>query len=364
MSKHLDELFMRRVLLIAEGGRGFTSPNPVVGACVVKGNRVIASGFHERYGAPHAEVNALKKAGARAKGATLYVTLEPCSTWGKTPPCVHAIIESGIKRVVVAALDPNPKHNGRAIQFLRKSGIRVEIGVFRHEAEIQNEGFRKWITTKLPFVTLKMAQSLDGKIATRTGDSQWISGKEARVFTHELRAKHDAVAVGKNTMLRDNARLNVRHVKSHWQPWRFVLDAKGETPLTSHFLNESGVSVIACSGKNLKAVSKKFQKKRIVILAVSEKNGRLNIREFLKKIGEFGIASILIEGGGELAASFLEENLVDKIYWIVAPKIIGGRDAKTSVEGLGVSRANQAKELCCVSVWNVGADFVIEGYVH
>lgn len=352
---------MRHALFLAEKGRGWVSPNPVVGACIVRNGKLIASGYHAVFGEAHGETRALKAAGKKAKGATLYVTLEPCSSWGKTPPCTRAIIESGIQKVVIGALDPNPKHEGRAIQILKKAGIKVTAGILRLEAENQNEGFRKWIVAKRPFVTLKMAQSLDGKIASRSGDSRWVSGKAARNLVHELRSKVDGIVVGKNTVLRDNPRLTVHKSGVKKEPWRFLLDSKGEIPVTKQVFRQKGVTVLVCSEKCVTRVVKKFSKLKIAILALPEKNQKLDLNIFLKKIGAFGISSILVEGGGELAASFIEAKLVDRFVWVIAPKMIGGRDAKTSVEGDGVKLVRDAASVKIEKIYRLDEDIVVEG---
>ncbi len=361
MRSDIDEIYMKRALWLAEKGRGFASPNPTVGACLVRGGKIIAEGFHAHFGGAHAEVVALDKIKTKAKGATLYVTLEPCSSWGKTPPCTKAILESGVKRVVAACLDPNPKHAGRGIRILKRAGIPVQIGVLRKEAEAQNEAFRKWIKTKMPFVTLKMAQSLDGKIASRTGNSRWITSEPARNLVHELRSKVDGIVVGKNTVLRDNPRLTVHRRKSKFTPWRFILDSKGEVSVTKEVFRQKGVTVLVCSEKYVQKVSNKFLKLKVAILALPEKNGKLDLEVFLKKISAFGITSILVEGGGELAASFLQNHLVDRVIWMIAPKIIGGRDAKTSVEGNGVPFVKDALVLKNKKVYPLGEDIIIEG---
>ncbi|MBI4388315.1 MAG: bifunctional diaminohydroxyphosphoribosylaminopyrimidine deaminase/5-amino-6-(5-phosphoribosylamino)uracil reductase RibD [Candidatus Omnitrophica bacterium] len=361
MNHYPDELFMKRALLLAEQGRGFASPNPIVGACIVKGKKLIAEGYHACFGGPHAEVEAIRRAGQRAKGATLYVTLEPCSTWGKTPPCTRAIEKSGIRRVVVGALDPNPKHAGRGIQLLKQKKISVQVGVLQKDVEEQIQGFRKWVFSQKPFVTLKMAESLDGKIASRSGDSRWITGSEARRFVHGLRSRVDGIVVGKNTGLRDNPSLTVRYVKSKWQPWRFILDTRGELKPSQKVFHGKSPTVLVCGDRFLKKVAVKFQNSNATILSIPEQNGRLDLSVFLKKLGRLGITSLLIEGGGEVSASFLEKQLVDRVYFVIAPTIIGGRDAKTSVEGKGVHLIRQSWHLKNVSIVRCGSDFVIQG---
>jgi diaminohydroxyphosphoribosylaminopyrimidine deaminase / 5-amino-6-(5-phosphoribosylamino)uracil reductase len=365
MKKHQNDIdWMNQALRLAEKGRGWASPNPLVGACLVKKNRLVASAFHAKFGGLHAEVEAIQKAGKRAKGATLYVTLEPCSTYGKTPPCTDTILSAGIKRVVVGAVDSNPRHNGKGIQILKKHAVSVTVGIVRTEAEEQNQTFFKWIRTGIPFVTLKMAQSLDGKIASRTGKSRWISGPEARQWVHELRASQDAVLVGKNTVLLDDPRLTVRNGKIRREPWRIVLDRKGEISKRAHLLRSHGSVILACSERFFKRAAQKFNQVSVTILPLKEHDGKLDLNELLKRLGALGITSLLVEGGGEAAWSFLNSKLVDKVAWVIAPKIIGGKDAKTSVEGLGVDSLKQAPGVQVERISALGQDFLIEGYVR
>ena len=359
-----DEHWMKRALKLAEKGRGFVSPNPMVGACLIKKNRLISEGFHARFGGPHAEVEAIRRAGKRSKGATLYITLEPCSTYGKTPPCTDAIREAKISRVVIAAIDPNPKHTRRGIAHLRKLGVRVTTGILQEEAQKQNEAFSKWIRTSLPFVILKMAQSLDGKIASNTGSSRWISGPLARAWVHKVRASCDAVLVGKNTVLKDDPRLTVRtNGVPVREPWRIVLDEKGTVPKTTRIFREEAPIVLACSEKFLNPVTKKFRNTKVTIMPLKANAGKLDLKQLLRNLGSLGIASLLVEGGGEVAWSFFEKGLVDKVEWVLTPKIIGGRDAKTSVEGSGISSLERAISLKPARIIPLGKDFLFEAYV-
>lgn len=307
-----DEKYMRLALELAEKGRGKTSPNPMVGAVIVKNNRIVGKGYHKKAGTPHAEINVLRQAGKKARGATLYVTLEPCCFFGRTPPCTDAIIKSGIKKVIVATKDPNSLNNGRGIKMLKKHRIAVKTGVLREEARRLNEVFEKYITTGLPFVILKMAQSLDGKIAAKTGDSKWISCEESRRMVHRLRREVDAVMVGANTARIDRPRLK-----------------------------ESRMKIIVRSAKN---------------------KGRVDLKRFLRGLAKKQITSVLCEGGGELAWSLLKQGLVDKVLFFIAPKIIGGRNAKTSVEGGGISRVGDAIRLNKIATKNIGSDILVEGY--
>lgn len=359
-----DERFMACALDLAERGRGFVSPNPVVGACVVKNGRLIARGYHARFGAAHAEVMALRQSGRYAHGATMFVTLEPCSTYGKTPPCVEVIRQAKIKRVVIATMDPNPRHAGRARMILKRYGIRVTTGVLRRAAESQIEAYSKWVRTGLPFVILKMAQSLDGKIASRTGESKWISGSRARDWVHDLRASCDAILVGKNTVLTDDPLLTVRNGKRRKSPWRIVLDQSGTCSPNARIFGNGAPTILACSERSLHDVSRKFQGAKVTFCPLKATRGRLDLAALLRNLGSIGITSLLVEGGGEVAWSFIDAHLVDKVLWIIAPKIVGGRDAKTSVEGLGIEAISKATPVHMSKIVPMGEDLVLEGYLE
>jgi len=339
-----DKKYIRLAIELAQRAKGLTSPNPCVGAVVVKDGRIVGRGYHRRSGGPHAEVYALKQAGKRARGATLYVSLEPCCHYGKTPPCVDSIISSGVRRVVAAMKDPNPLNNGRGIAALKKKGIRTDVGVLEDEARRMNEAFIKYITKKIPFVTVKVAQSLDGKIATRTGDSKWISGEGARRFVHRLRGQVDAIIVGAHTVLRDDplltARIKVGNVK---QPLRVILCGNSKIPASARILNSKGGQVI---------------------IAKARKNGTVDIKALLKDLAKRDVTHVLIEGGGETIASAFEAKVVDKVYFFISPKIIGGRQAVTSVEGLGAEKVSKAIDIKDSVLHKLGGDFMIEGYAR
>jgi len=369
MIRPVHEVWMKRALALAEKGRFSVSPNPMVGACIVSRGKLVGSGFHEKFGGPHAEPNALAKAGKKARGATLYVTLEPCATWQKTPPCAPHIKEKRIKKVVIGCLDPNPLNHGKGVRFLREQGIAVETGVLAEEVRKQNEGFFKMMTVKRPFVTLKMAQTLDGKIATREGFSRWISSPPSREFVHKLRASHDAVLVGKNTFYRDDPRLTVpkgSRSLAAGKPWKIVMaSAKGWSPKARIF-DDDRLTVLVFPEKDLKAIVRKAeaQKGTLMLLPVKEKHGRIEVLELLKKLASLGVTKLLVEGGGELAWSFLEAGCVDRAFWILAPKVFGGRQAKTSVEGLGVRTPDQAFFFKTAQVTRSGDDWIFEGAFH
>ena len=367
MSKQEDKKWMMHALKLAEKGRLSVSPNPMVGACVVCNGKLIASGYHKKYGESHAEVNVLKKAGKKARGATLYVTLEPCSTSGKTPPCTTLIKQSGIKKVIVGCLDPNPKHYKKGISYLRKNGIYVKTGILANLISKQNESFFKHMRFGKPFVTLKMAQSLDGKIATKTGKSKWISSEESRELVQELRREHDAILVGKNTFYKDNPKLNVRlkskQAKSKDKPWKIVLGIDKNWSFNANILKGKETCVFAVAKKDMNRIIKKIPKrsKSLIILPIKGESERLDINDLLKKLGSLGIGKLLVEGGGEIAWSFLKSTQADRVYWIISPKIIGGRSAKTSVEGNGVLNPQLAFRFSNKENFSLGEDSVFVG---
>ena len=317
-----DEIFMREALRIAENARGRTSPNPLVGAVVVKDGKIIAEGWHRQAGTPHAEVHALNMAGELASGATLYVTLEPCSHFGRTPPCAEKIIESEIKKVVAAMEDPNPKVAGRGFGMLKSAKIEVEVGILEAEARKLNEVFIKWIKTGFPFVTMKFASSLDGKIATFSGESQWISCFESRKFVHRLRDINDAILVGIGTVLADNPSLTTRLVEGK-NPVRIIVDSKARTPLDSKIVTDKSARTIIAVTENAPR-EKIFSLKNLGAEIIFAGKERIDLKILLKKLGEMEITSILVEGGGKIHFSMLESGLVDKIFAFIAPKIIGG----------------------------------------
>ncbi|MBC7326502.1 bifunctional diaminohydroxyphosphoribosylaminopyrimidine deaminase/5-amino-6-(5-phosphoribosylamino)uracil reductase RibD [bacterium] len=359
MIKEKDENYMKLCLKLAKKGKGFVSPNPLVGAVVVKEGRIIGRGYHPRYGAPHAEVYALEEAGEDARNADLYVNLEPCAHYGKTPPCVQAIIKAGIKRVVVGMVDPNPMVNGKGIEKLREVGIEVEVGVLEEEARKLNEAYIKFITEGVPFVALKMAQSIDGKIATKTGESKWITGERARRMVHKLRSEYDAVLVGCGTILADDPSLTSHGLGR--DPVRIVLDGKGKVPLSARvFRNDVKRFVFTTTYASPSWIE---GLRNIGVEVIVSEGEEVDVREMLKELGKRGIASLLVEGGGETSASFLESGVVDKIFFFFAPLIIGGRDAKTSVEGKGCQNLKDAIRLKKLKIRKIGEDFLVEAYI-
>ncbi len=357
-----DTDYMQEALRIAANAKGRTSPNPLVGAVIVKDDRIIAEGWHRQAGTPHAEIHALNMAGELAKGATLYVTLEPCSHFGRTPPCANAIVEAGIKKVVVAMSDPNPKVAGRGFQILKDAGIEVEVGLCEAEARTLNEVFIKWVTTGKPFVTLKTAMSLDGKIATATGQSKWITSEVSRQRVHELRDINDAIMVGIETVLKDNPMLTTR-IDNGKNPIRIVVDSKARTPLASNVVtNHQTKTIIAVTDNAPKERVNALKKSGIEIIFAGD-GERVDLNILMNELAKREITSVLLEGGGTLNFGMIEANLIDKVYAFIAPKIIGGRSALTPVEGNGFDSLKNAVMLKDVTTELIDNDILIIGYV-
>ena len=362
-----NEGFMQRALELAERGAGFVyRENPLVGAVVVKENAIIAEGFHQRYGGPHAEVCALEAAGAKAKDADLYVTLEPCAHYNKkTPPCVDKIIASGIRRVFIAMRDPNPKVNGRGVQRLKAAGIEVIESILEKQARRLNEIYIKYITTGRPFVLLKMAMSADGKIATVTGDSKWISGEESLKLVHELRNRFMAVLVGINTMLKDDPQLNTRLTQKARDPLRIILDSKGRISLEAKVLHlESSAKTVIATTEAI-SPEKEAQLRRLgaEVWKLSAREHKVDLRVLIDKLATEKIDSLLVEGGSTVAASFLKAGLIDKVLFVIAPKLLGGQEAPGPFGGEGVENIRKAIQLRDVSVRMLGEDVIYEGYL-
>ena len=357
-----DERFMEIALDLARKGEGAVNPNPITGAVVVKNGVIIGRGYHKAFGGPHAEVFALEEAGENAHGATLYVTLEPCCHHGKTPPCTRLIVDAGIKRAVIACRDPNPLVNGQGIGHLHEAGIEVTEGVLEEEAKRLNEIFFKFITTHLPFVQLKLAMSLDGKIATRTGDSKWITGEASRREAHRLRRKFAAVLVGLKTVIVDDPRLTVRHVLGK-DPIRVVLDGQGKIAVEATLLRDAGRTIIATTAMS-RDKEQALLDLGVEVWRLPADQGQVDLKSLLKRLGEEGIDSVLVEGGGETAASFLSARLVDKVSLFIAPIIIGGRDAVPAVGGIGSEYVFEGILLHDIEVEQVGQDTLYTGYLE
>ena len=358
-----DVRFMREVLSLAKSAEGRTTPDPMVGAVLVKGGRIISMGYHGEVATPHAEAWAIQKAGEETKGSTLYLNLEPCAHYGNNPPCAYLIAKAGVKEVVAAMKDPNPLVNGKGFNILRRHGVKVRVGLLEEEARQLNEVFIKYISTKLPFIVMKTAITLDGKIATRTGASRWVASIASRRYAHHLRNVYDAILVGVRTVLIDNPKLNVRLVTKIKDPKRIILDSFGRTPLNADvFTAKGGKTIIITGPKAPKKKVEELRNKGAEIIRAAAPKGLLDLKALMKKLGEMKITSILVEGGGEVNASFLEAGLVDKAIFLISPKIFGGRDAKTCVEGEGAAKPSQAIRLKKIHIERLEEDILISGY--
>lgn len=360
---------MTLALRLAEKGRGTASPNPMVGAVLVKHGAIVGWGFHRRPGLPHAEVVALRMAGKRARGATLYVTLEPCCHFKKrTPPCVPEVLRSGVRRVVIAMRDPNPAVRGRGANALRRSGLSVTLGVARREAEEVNRAYCHWVKTKRPYVTLKAGMTLDGQIATAAGESRWITGEQSRREAHQLRGQMDAVLIGVGTVLADDPSLTAR-IGAHLnkfaprQPLRIVVDSRLRIPPKARVLSRQRRAKTLVATTNAAPASRRSwlegQEVETVILPASD--GRVSLPALLDELGRRGITSLLVEGGGELNAAMLRANLVHHVRLYMAPILLGGDDAKGVIGGNSPANLAQALVLRHVRVRSVGCDIVVEG---
>ncbi|ADU94679.1 bifunctional diaminohydroxyphosphoribosylaminopyrimidine deaminase/5-amino-6-(5-phosphoribosylamino)uracil reductase RibD [Geobacillus sp. Y412MC52] len=354
---HNDEHYMRLALDVAKAGVGQTSPNPAVGAVVVNGGTVVGLGAHLKAGEPHAEVYAIRMAGEKARGATVYVTLEPCSHYGKTPPCADLLIQAGVRRVVVATTDPNPLVAGKGIAKLRQAGIDVDVGVLKDEADELNRMFFHYIAAKTPFVTLKFACSLDGKIATATGESKWITSSAAREDVHRLRAQHDAILVGVNTVLTDNPKLTVRFGEKRKNPLRIILDTKLRTPLDAHVVADKEAETWIITGGVSREQAAAYE--RLGVRVFSMPTAQTDVRDVLRLLGEQGVMSLFVEGGSRVHDSFLRAGAVNEVIAYIAPKLIGGRGAPTPVGGLGFARLAEAVELDIRRIETIGPDIKI-----
>jgi diaminohydroxyphosphoribosylaminopyrimidine deaminase / 5-amino-6-(5-phosphoribosylamino)uracil reductase len=376
--------YIQQTLQLAAQGKGQVSPNPLVGSVVVKDGQVIGRGFHRYAELKHAEAWALEEAGDNARGATIYVNLEPCSHNGngkRTPPCVEAILKAGIRRVVASMVDPNPKVNGRGFELLRAAGVAVSTGLMEREAKQLNEKYAKVVTTGLPFVHLKTACSLDGRIATKTGESKWITGEQARAAGQGLRHEYDAILVGINTVLSDDPLLTDRSGLLRYRPLvRVVLDAGLRIPPSSQLgktareiplrvfagdqeiLDGMGFSIYTEWGNSLEERKAKLESLGVKVVQVAVDGAQLALKEVLRELAKHSLTSVLVEGGASVAASLIEQRLVDKISFFFAPKIIGGHEAKSAIEGEGIARLTDALELRDLIVTPRGSDLEITGY--
>jgi diaminohydroxyphosphoribosylaminopyrimidine deaminase/5-amino-6-(5-phosphoribosylamino)uracil reductase len=358
-----DTFYIKRTLALAERARGKTSPNPMVGALLVKNGRIISEGYHKKAGTPHAEVIVMDKAGEKASGSTLYVSLEPCChTDKRTPPCTQKIISSGIKRVVIAMKDPNPKVAGKGIAELEKAGINVDWGLLEEKARHLNESYMKYITTGTPFVVLKIAMTLDGKIATPEGESKWITGEKARKMVHRLRGSSDAIMTAIGTVKADNPMLNCR-VSGYKNPVRVIIDPHLETGLDSQVAScPPETIVVTRKATDKELILNTFREKGISFIEYQGKD--LDLQWLMKELSRRQITSILVEGGSSLSSYCLEAGIVDKVMFFIAPKIIGGRDSFPAVGGKSFRKLADAHRLRDVKTKRVGEDILIEGYIQ
>ena len=361
--KPTKEYYMQQAIQLAKQGMGHTSPNPMVGCVVVKNNEIIATGYHERYGEYHAERNALLSCSKDPKGAELYVTLEPCCHQGKTPPCTDIIIEKGIKKVYIGSMDTNPLVGGKGVKKLKAANIEVEAGILEQECRELNEIFFHYIETKTPFVAMKYAMTLDGKISTYTGDSKWITGEIAREHVHKLRKKYSGIMVGIGTVLADNPMLNCR-IEEGVDPVRIICDSNLSIPLDCNIVNTAKeIKSIIAYDKGEKEKMKALEEKGILLLA-SGKEGKVDLPYLMEQLGKMGMDSVLIEGGGTLHAAALEAGIVNRVYAYIAPKLIGGKEAKSPIEGKGISFMSEAFSLKNPTTEFLGRDILVSGLLQ
>lgn len=359
MTNH--EYYMRLAIQNAIAMKGQTEPNPLVGAVIVNNNRIVGIGIHMKAGEPHAEIHAIRMAGDHTQGATIYVTLEPCSHHGRTGPCAVAIKEAGIKRVVIATLDPNPLVSGRGVGILQDAGIEVIVGVCEDESRRMNEVFNTFIVRQTPFVTLKTAVTMDGKIASYTLDSRWITSSAAREDVHTLRHQNAAILVGVNTVIKDDPQLTTR-LPNGRNPVRVIMDSTLRVPLNAKVVEDGEAPTWVFTTKSHNSERRKFLESTGVKVFVTEQSCRVDPAEVLQLLGQQSISSLLIEGGSEINASFFENRLVDKMIIYMAPKIIGGRNAPSFLAGTGIDKMNEAIELSDVHVQSLGKDYKFVGY--
>lgn len=359
-----DSCYMRRAVELAKQGAGWTNPNPLVGAVIVKNGNIIGEGYHQRCGEPHAERNALASCTESPQGATMYVTLEPCCHHGRQPPCTEAILNAGISRVVVGSEDPNPLVAGKGLEILRKHGVLVETGVLQEACDDLNYVFVHYIQTKRPYVVMKYAMTMDGKIATRTGASRWVTGEEARKQVHQDRHRYAAIMAGAGTVLTDNPLLTCR-LEGGKNPLRILCDTRLRIPLSSRVVStakEVPTILATCCKDAAKRAS--FEEAGCRVWVLPEKGGRVDLNALMERLGESGIDSVLLEGGGMLNWAALESGIVQKVKAYIAPKLFGGADARSPVEGLGVEIPARAVQLKNTTVSKVGEDILLESEVE
>jgi diaminohydroxyphosphoribosylaminopyrimidine deaminase/5-amino-6-(5-phosphoribosylamino)uracil reductase len=366
MNTNKDLVFIEMAYSLAEKAKGWSSPNPYVGAVIVKNGTIVGTGYHEKPGKPHAEIIALQKAGTQARNAIAYITLEPCVHWGRTPPCVDSLIQAGIKRAVVSALDPNPLVHKKGLQKMRQAGIQVSNGLLEEKNIRLNEVYNKYIRRKIPFVTVKVATSLDGKMATRNHDSRWITSQQTREYVHLLRGENMAIMVGINTLLHDDPRLTIRHPL--WRKKsivRVVIDSRLRFPIDARILRTKAKGEILVfthqSETSRKAVELKKKGAEIISLRKS-RSDKLDLKEVLNWLGRNEISSVMVEGGPLLITNLIEKRLIDKIFVSLSTKLVGGEKAPTFFEGAGFSAIAQSIQLKKTNCFTIGNDMILEGY--
>ena len=356
-----DQDYMKRAIELAKKGEGWTNPNPMVGAVIVKNGRIIGKGYHKKCGELHAERNAIASLTESAEGATIYVTLEPCCHYGKTPPCTEAIIEQKIKRVVIGSRDPNPKVSGKGIKMLQEAGIEVIEDFMREECDRLNPVFFHYITTKTPYVVMKYAMTLDGKIATKTGASKWITGEAARAEVQHMRHRYMGIMAGIGTVLADDPMLNVR-VEGWKSPIRILCDSGLRIPLDGQIVKSAGkyrTIVAYADSENTEAKRKRLHEMGVETICCPDENNQVDLKKLMKYLGEEGIDSILLEGGGTLNDSALRAGIVQEVQAFIAPKLFGGMNSKTPVEGIGFRFPSEAVKLKCTDICQIGEDIRI-----
>ncbi|HEY4481824.1 MAG TPA: bifunctional diaminohydroxyphosphoribosylaminopyrimidine deaminase/5-amino-6-(5-phosphoribosylamino)uracil reductase RibD [Candidatus Brocadiaceae bacterium] len=357
-----DEKYMALALELAEKGRGKVEPNPMVGAVLVKDGEIVGKGYHQVFGGAHAEIYAIHEGGTNCRGATLYVSMEPCAHYGKTAPCVDAIIKTGITKVVAAVIDPNPITAGKGIQKLKEAGVEVVVGVMEMQAKRLNVPFFKLMQKELPYITVKWAMSIDGKIATHTGESRWITSDESRKYAHKIRGQMDGVLVGINTVVRDDPLLTCR-IEGGRNPKRIVVDSSALLPVNSRLLstiNEGEIIIAVNKNAPLSRVDKLVQL-GCKIVQTKDMNGHVDFKELFQRLGEMKLTNILVEGGSRVITSVIEDRLADRVMVFVAPIIIGGAGAKSPVLGTGINKINEAAEIDEIEIKRFSNDIVIEG---
>ena len=357
-----DEKYMALALELAEKGRGNVEPNPMVGAVLVKDGGIVGRGYHQVFGGAHAEINAIKEGGTNCRGAALYISMEPCAHYGKTAPCVDAIIKAGIKKVVTAVFDPNPITSGKGIQKLKGAGIEVVMGVMETQARRLNAPFFKLMQQGLPYITVKWAMSVDGKIATRTGESKWITSEESRKYVHKIRGQMDGILVGINTVVRDNPLLTCR-IEGGQNPKRIVVDSNAVLPINSRLLStiNEGEIIVAVSKNAQRIRIEKLEQMGCKIVQTEDINDRVDLHELFRRLGEMELTNILVEGGSRVITSVIEDRLADRVMVFVAPIIIGGAGAKSPVLGTGINKISEAAEIDEIEIKRFSNDIVIEG---